>query len=92
MIGTTMDEIKEKVYNGHEVEFVYLNCEYSIEPDFVKGVNVARIWKCDITEPKCVSQVEISTVEDIELLLNDKCFNGKSFYNIQEDVIVETIF
>lgn len=92
MIGTTIDELKEKVYNGHEVEFVYLNCEYSIELDIINGVNVARIWQCDMKETKCISQFEISTVEDMELLLNDKCFNGKSFYDIQLEVIVETIF
>ncbi len=33
MIGSTIEEIKEKILDGHEIEFTYNAKEYSMEPD-----------------------------------------------------------
>ena len=32
------------------------------------------------------------TVDYVDKVLNEKCFNGKNFYEIESDVTVENIF
>lgn len=92
MIGTTMDELREKLFNGHEVEFTYNNREYSIEPELVENDNVVQIWICEGTEPKCILTAKIKKMEDVDLIFKEKCFGGKSFNDIEAEITVDTIF
>ena len=41
---------------------------------------------------KGISSQDIITQDLIDKVLNEKCFDGKSFYEIESDVTVENIF
>ena len=91
MIGITMDELKEKILGGHEAEFSYKGCEYSLETETAGEKIVAKIWKC-INEPVCIAEADIEFLYDFDKLFNEKCFEGKSFYEIEAEIIVENVF
>ena len=91
MIGTTMEEIKDKVFTGHEVEFTYNDCDYTIELSEDKGVRLAEMWKMEevpIRVAKCV----VKTIDDLDLLFGEKCFEGKAFFDIEQSVIVTIMY
>jgi hypothetical protein len=92
MIGTTLSEVKEKIFDGHEIEFTYNGCEYSIENEFHDNMNVAKIWKCCDTESECIACAELKSIDDVDILLNNHCFGGKSFIDIESSVMVDNIF
>ncbi len=91
MIGTTLEELKDKLLHGHEVEFTYDGCEYSIESEMEEGESVIKIWKCN-TEPRCITKAIVRNEKDLEKLLNEKCFQNKTFLEIEDQITVETIF
>jgi hypothetical protein len=92
MRGITIDELKDKLLHGHEVEFTYLDCEYSIESELIDGNNKVQIWKCAENDADCIASMTISKDEEIEDLFKHACFSGKSFYDIENEVIVEAVF
>jgi hypothetical protein len=91
MIGITMDELKEKILGGHEAEFSYRGCEYSLETETANEMVTAKIWKCT-NEPICIAETNIGEPYEFDKLLNEKCFEGKSFYEIEAEIIVENVF
>ena len=91
MIGITMDELKDKIFRGHEAEFSYKGCEFSLETEGVNEKIVAKIWKC-IGEPVCIAETYIEELYDLDKLFNEKCFEGKSFYEIEAEIMVENVF
>ena len=66
MRGITIDELKDKLLHGHEVEFTYLDCEYSIESELIDGNNKVQIWKCAENDADCIASMTISKDEEIE--------------------------
>lgn len=91
MTGITLEELMDKLMHGHEAEFTYDGCEYSIEPEMEEGDSVIKIWQCN-TEPRCIRKAAVRNGRDLEKLLNEKCFQNKSFLEIEDQITVETIF
>ncbi len=77
--------------HGHEAEFVYDGCKYSIESEIDGNDSVIKIWKCG-TEPRCILKRSVRNEQDLENLFNVKCFQSKSFNEIEDQIIVEVIF
>lgn len=86
-----MEELKDYMLHGHEAEFVYKNSEYSIESEIRNGINTVTFWRCS-EEGICIAECIVDDIEDFEKLFNVKCFDGKSFYEIEAEVTVEAVF
>lgn len=91
MNGITMDELKEKIFECHEAEFSYNGCEYSLEAEQMQEGIAAKIWKCS-ENPMCIADMCIKEKSDFDKLFNKKCFDGKSFYDVAEEIIVSNVF
>lgn len=96
MIGITIEELYDYLINRHEIEFTYNGTVYSIEPDKEGNRSYFTIWKCDEVNPRCLCRCEISPENNltsiIDDFLNTRCFNGKSFMDIEKDVDVTVIY
>lgn len=96
MKGITMLELCEYISHGHEAEFTYKGKMYVIQSEVVDNNSYLVIWNCE-KDGSCicrysVPQKDIITQDLIDKVLNEKCFDGKSFYEIESDVVVENIF
>ena len=91
MQGTKINDLYEYLSNGHEVSFSYRGDDYSMEPDG----DAFTIWKYG-NNSKCICRYEIpescDTKSAIHDFLNAKCFNGQSFMEIEQDVVVVIIY
>lgn len=102
MIGITMDELITWLIAFHEAEFTYKGKQYIMQPelDKKKGQMFEVIWYyCpeDESKSRCISKHPIPLIgeiplEELEPVLNDKCFDGKSFMEIEKEVTVDGIF
>ena len=99
MIGTNMEELKQYLKSNREIEFSYQNSVYTIEPGGITANTRFSIWKsktdtdtadwiCEYTAPSGM----ISEEDIINNFLNTKCFEGKSFVEIETAVTVDVIF
>lgn len=95
MIGTSMDELKDRLIKGHEAEFTYKDIIYVIQPEVLDNKSYLVIWNCG-KDSSCICRYSIPQgiipQDLIDKVFNEKCFDGKSFYEIEADVTVETIF
>lgn len=97
MIGIEMNELKELVSYNHDAEFEYNGTTYVLQPEVNDGIEYLVIWDCTPNATKCIARKEIKTRGDIpqdviDAVLSEKCFNGKSFYEIEKDVTVTVIY
>ncbi len=97
MIGMNFDELYERISHCHEVEFEYDGITYVLQPEVDDGRAYLVIWNCTPNSAKCISKHEINVDGDIPLaivdaVLSDKCFNGKSFLEIAQEVTVSVIY
>jgi hypothetical protein len=91
-----MEELKELISYGHETEFTYDGKSYVLQPVGKNEEAYLVIWDCS-PEGQCICKYTIpehgnipqNIIEDV---LNDKCFDGKSFYEIEAAITVDTIF
>ncbi len=99
MIGTNMEELKQYLKSNREIEFSYQNSIYTIEPGGITANTRFSIWKsktdtdtadciCEYTAPSGM----ISEEDIINDFLNTKCFEGKSFVEIETAITVDVIF
>ena len=95
MSGITLDELYDSLASNHEIEFTYQGYTYSIEPDENDGKFYLIIWQC-LETPKCLFKQEIfnknDAVPDIDKMLNEPIFEGSSFFNIEKDIHVDTVY
>lgn len=95
MIGITMEELYDVLAHNHEVEFTYSGDSYTIEPSSIGGKDSFVLWREHgaITCLNRTARKENEKIQDlITRFLNDKCFDGRSFLEIEKDITVETIF
>lgn len=97
MQGITMNELYELISYYHEVEFEYNGTTYVLQPEEDEGKTYLVIWDCTSDAAKCITKCEISSKGDIpraviEAVLSDKCFDGKSFLEIEQNVTVTVIY
>lgn len=92
MQGSTFEELIDRIIRGHEVEFIYNDEEYDIELDQENGLDVVKIWKYRPDGSECISTTAIENELDIVKVFEAKVFYGKSFYEIEKEVIIDTVF
>ena len=96
MIGIKLDELMELISYSHEAEFEYNGTTYVLQPEISEGKAWLVIW--DISENGgCICKHEIPEKgdipkSDIDAVLSEKCFNGKSFMEIEQEITVTVIY
>ena len=97
MQGISMGELYELVSHNHDAEFDYNGTTYVLQPEFDDGRTYLVIWDCTPDAAKCISKHEVGDWGEIprsviDAVLSDKCFDGKSFSEIEQDVTVTVIY
>lgn len=97
MNGIKMNELYELVSQGHEAEFMYNGTTYVLQSEIDNNKTFLVIWDCTPGAQKCIARYEINVEGDIpqtvvEEFFSEKCFNKKSFLEIQQDVTVTVIY
>lgn len=100
MEGITMPELYEWLVHCHEAEFTYHGTTYVLQPEADlndKEKTYLVIWELIPGKEKCISKFPIPQEgnipkERIDAIMNDKCFGGKSFMEIEKDVRVDVIY
>lgn len=68
-----------------------------MQPEVNDGNTYLVIWDCTPDSAKCIAKHEIETDGDIppyviDAVLSEKCFDGKSFLEIEQDITVTVIY
>lgn len=98
MKGTTMSDLFDYLKNNHEIEFFYCDGTYTIQPGGLAEQSLWSIWKDDSnSKAECICEyISASETEELDSsirnFLNTSGFAGKSFNDIEADVVVEVIF
>jgi len=94
MRGINIKNFCESLEHNAELEFEYNGKEYVIQPIFEEGHSVLIAYLCDASG-SCDYLVEEEILfeslvpkEVIDKVLNTKCFEGKSFFEIYKDIQV----
>lgn len=96
MKGITMEDLREYISLGHEAEFTYKDIMYVIQSEVLDNNSYLVIWNCG-EDSRCICRYSIPnqgiiSQDLIDNVFGEKCFDGKSFYEIETEVIVETVF
>ncbi|MBE6099922.1 MAG: hypothetical protein E7197_07695 [Anaerovibrio sp.] len=96
MQGTSMSELYEYLTYRRDAEFIYDGTTYVIQPEISDKKSWLVIWMIS-DMPKCICKREIPPEGDIpkdiiDAVLSDKCFDGKSFVDIEKFVEVTVIY
>lgn len=97
MSGITMSELYEMISHHHDAEFDYNGTTYVLQPEINNEKKYLVIWDCTPDKEKCIAQNEINVNGDIpediiDAVLSEKCFNGKSFLEIENHITVTVIY
>lgn len=97
MNGIEITELRKLVSHFHDVEFEYKGATYVLQPEVRGGRTYLVIWDCTPNAAKCIAEQEIDSEGDIpqeaiQSILSQKCFGGKSFLEIEQDITVTVIF
>lgn len=95
MRGVTFDELYEWISHSHEVEFTWNNTAYVLQPEVKDGISYLVIWDC-APNGECLCRHIIPDhgdipKADIDAVLNKPCFSGKSFVEVERDIVVDAI-
>lgn len=97
MNGIKMHELRELISHYHEAEFEYNGTTYVLQPEVNGSKAYLVIWDCTPDAEKCIAKHETSGDGDIpqsviDAVLSEKCFNGKSFMEIEHEITVSVIY
>ena len=97
MQGITMNEMCELISHYHDAEFEYSGTTYVLQPEVNDNKTYLVIWDCAPDAEKCIAKHEIESDGDIpqsviDAVLSKKCFNGKSFIEIENLITVTVIY
>lgn len=95
MQGISMTELRERIMYSHEAEFIYNGATYMLQPI----ANDEKAWliiDCINTSKRlCRHEIPMSgniPQSIIDAVLSEKCFDGKSFLEIQQEITVTVIY
>lgn len=98
MEGSSFSEIIYALSHNHEIEFVYKGIEHKLEPAMNGNQSYLIIYQIDPFKTLEELSLGIDETgasptprEKIIEILNCKCFDGKSFYEIEKDVEITAI-
>lgn len=91
-----MKELCDYISQGHEAEFTYKKEKYVIQSEVANGKSYLVIWNYE-EDGVCICRYSVPnngviSQDLVDLVLNKKCFGGKSFYEIESDITVDNIF
>ncbi|MBR3628761.1 MAG: hypothetical protein IKN42_07985 [Elusimicrobia bacterium] len=98
MEGTSLEELYELIANQHDAEFTYKSEDYVLQLESKDGKSYLVIWEnSDTHDNRCLCRYETPSFHDIpkkiiDAVLSEKCFDGKSFLEIEKDITVTCIF
>lgn len=97
MKGIKMKALYELISHNHEAEFEYGGTTYMLQPEVNENKNYLVIWDCTPTATKRIAKHEFEGEVDIpkeiiDAVLSVKCFNGKSFMEIEQEITVTVIY
>lgn len=97
MQGISLPELYKVVSDSHDAEFCYNGVTYVLQTESDDSNSFLVIWDCTPGAPACIAKHSIpdqNTIPKsvIDRILNDKCFDGKSFMEIEQDVTVDVIY
>ncbi|MSU09338.1 hypothetical protein FYJ84_10110 [Veillonellaceae bacterium WCA-693-APC-5D-A] len=99
MNGIKMNEFYDLISHGHEAEFEYGGNTYILQPEVNNSKTYLVIWDCTPNAKKCIIKQEIDIEIDgdipqpiIKTFLSKKCFKGKSFLEIEQEITVTVIY
>lgn len=97
MKGIKIKELYELISHCHDAEFEYNGTTYVLQPEVNDDKYYLVIWDCTPDAAKCIAKQEIGGSGDIpqsviNAVLSEKCFEGKSFIEIEEDITVTVIY
>ena len=95
MQGISMTELYERIMYSHEVEFIYDNATYVLQP--IENDEKAWLIIDCLNTSKRICQHEIPISGNIpqpviDAVLSEKCFHGKSFMDIEQEITVTVIY
>jgi len=92
-----VEEIYEALMHNGEIEFDYKDKSYAIQQMFDKNCYYLTLWEYNHHEDGiCIAKEqsfadEFTEKEVVDKILNAKCFDGKSFLEIEPDAELTTI-
>lgn len=97
MKGLGMEELYELISYFHEAEFKYKGTTYMLQPEFNENDIYLVIWDCTPNAAKCIAKHKVTDKSAIpfsviDSVLSEKCFDGKSFMEIEADILVTTVY
>lgn len=97
MNGIKITELYELISHYHEAEFEYKGTTYMLQPEIDNDKVYLVIWDCTPDSAKCIAKQEIGAEDNIpqsviDAVLLEKCFNGKSFLEIEKNITVTVIY
>ena len=97
MNGIKMNELYELISHFHDAEFEYNGTTYVLQPEADEGKTYLVIWDCTPDAARCIAKREIPMNGDIpqsaiDAVLSEKCFDGKSFMEVEKDITVTVIY
>ena len=95
MNGIKMNELIDLISQFHEAEFTYDGKTYVLQPEVDREKEYLTIWSC--SEPACICRYEtnehnIIPKDVIDKVLSEKCFYGRSFFEIEHEITVNVIY
>ena len=95
MQGISMTELCERIMHLHEAEFIYDGATYILQP-IANNEKAWLVMDC-VDTSKRLYRHEIPMHGDIpqsviDAVLSEKCFNGKSFMEIEQKITVTAIY
>lgn len=97
MNGIKMDELYELISHYHDAEFEYNGTTFVLQPEANDSKAYLVIWDCTPKAEKCIAKHEINAEGNIpqsaiDAVLSEKCFNGKSFIEVEKEITVTVIY
>lgn len=90
-----MAELYERIIYSHEAEFIYDGATYILQPIAIDEKAWLIIDCVDTSQRLCKHEIPMSgniPRSVIDAVLSEKCFNGKSFVEIEKDITVTVIY
>lgn len=95
MQGISMVELYERIMYSHEVEFIYDGVTYILQPIATDEKAWLIIDCIDTSKRLCRYEIPMNgniPKEAIDAVLSEKCFSGKSFIEIEQEITVAVIY
>ncbi len=98
-LGITLEELVDLLSRGHEAVFTLDNNEYILQPegtDFVLYQNqptLIYLCRVPLVQNDTHNNANCGMWKDaVEAIINEKCFDGKSFMDLLKNIHVDEIF